>query len=269
MERYRLKNIIILILALLNTFLLSALAWRGTAAYSAHRVATEQLVSLFESDGIDLDAPIIPSDSPPSALALTRDLKLEQQVASFLLGSPATGSDQGGGIYTYNGQNGAAVFRDTGNFDVAGTLSSGDPQAFCEDFCDRFGYEELTFRLDENQSGTATAVGYFEDWAVFNCTVTFTIDRGAVMVISGSLLSSTAAQTDSGVEFLSAMGALSAFQQMRPESGAAVSAILEITPCYELQSTPTDPVALVPAWHIDTDTVDFYVNCVTGAVRRL
>ena len=46
MERYRLKNIIILILALLNAFLLVALGIRGTEEHTARRTQQQELVAL-------------------------------------------------------------------------------------------------------------------------------------------------------------------------------------------------------------------------------
>ena len=45
MERYRLKNIIILILALLNAFLLAALSIRGSGARTARRTQQQKLVA--------------------------------------------------------------------------------------------------------------------------------------------------------------------------------------------------------------------------------
>ena len=46
MDRYRLKNIIILILSLMNVFLLASLAIREGARQSAKETAVDQLVSL-------------------------------------------------------------------------------------------------------------------------------------------------------------------------------------------------------------------------------
>lgn len=47
MDRYRLKNIIILILSLMNVFLLASLAIREGARQSAKETAVEQMVSLL------------------------------------------------------------------------------------------------------------------------------------------------------------------------------------------------------------------------------
>ena len=55
MERSRLKNVIILILALVNLFLLASLFMRKSAEVSSRQRTTEQLVTLFSADNIQLN----------------------------------------------------------------------------------------------------------------------------------------------------------------------------------------------------------------------
>ena len=268
MERYRLKNIIILILALLNAFLLVALGIRGTEERTARRTQQQELVALFAADGMTLDPALIPADTELSAYTLLRDETLEKNAAAFWLGTISERTAQGGGIYTYSGSHGAAVFRDTGSFDIAGPLSGGDAASLCRDFCKKFSYTEPVFTLDETGSGTVTALRLWGDVPVFNGAVAFTLDHGTVTAVSGSLLPDTGAAAAEEQPLLSAFAALTAFQQMRHESSSVVSAITEISLCYELQSTAAAPIALVPSWRITTDTASFYVNCVSGTVRR-
>lgn len=268
MERYRLKNIIILILALLNAFLLVSLGIRGSEERTARRTQKQELVELFAADGMTLDPALIPEDTPPNPCTLIRDETLEQNAAAFWLGSISERTAQGGGIYTYNASHGAAIFRDTGSFDIAGTLSTGNAEELCRSFCKKFSYTEPVFTLDENGSGTGTALRLRDNAPVFNGTVTFTLDHGNVTAVSGSLLPDTQTETTAGQPLLTAFAALTAFQQMRYESSFVVSAITEISLCYELQSTAAAPMTLVPSWCIVTDTASFYVNCASGTVRR-
>ena len=174
------------------------------------------------------------------------------------MGETPEGASQGGGIYTYSTARGAAIFRDIGSFDAAGTLSQGSAEDFCRDFCEEFSYSEPT----------AAAVRLWNRAPVFNGSITFTIDHGSVMTVSGSLLPDTAVETASDTEPLTAFAALIAFQQMRHESSSVVSAITEISLCYELQNTAAASMTLVPSWQIVTDTAIFYVNCISGTVRR-
>lgn len=257
-----------MILALLNAFLLTALAIRGNEERVARRTQQQELVALFAADGMTLDPALIPADTTISAYALARDETAERKVAAFLLGENLERTIQGGGIYTYTSQQGAAAFRDTGSFDAAGTLSQENAEAFCRDFCKAFSYDTPIFTLDETGSGTATAVRLWNGTPVFNAAVTFTIDQGRVLSASGALLPETGAETSSGQKPLSAFAALTAFQQMRHASSSVVSSITEVSLCYELQSTTAAPMALVPSWRIVTDTATFYVNCISGTVRR-
>lgn len=148
----------------------------------ARRTQQQELVSLFAADGMTLDPALIPTDTAVSTYALIRDETAERKAATFLLGDNLERTTQGGGIYTYTSQQGAAAFRDTGSFDAAGSLSQENAEAFCRDFCKAFSYDTPIFTLDETGSGTATAVRLWNGTPVFNAAVTFTIDQGRVLV---------------------------------------------------------------------------------------
>ena len=225
-------------------------------------------MALFAADGMTLDPALIPADTELSAYTLLRDETLEKNAAAFWLGTISERTAQGGGIYTYSGSHGAAVFRDTGSFDIAGTLSQGDAQSLCREFCKKFSYAEPVFTLDETGSGTGTALRQWKGGTVVNVSVTFTVSDGTVTAVSGSLLPDTGIDSSEGQPLLSAFAALTAFQQMRHESSFVVSAITGISLCYELQSTAAAPMTLMPSWQIATDTASFYVNCASGTVRR-
>lgn len=239
---------------------------RDQAERSSRRQTEEQLVALFAADGITLDPRAISAEAPPSGRTLERDAVLEQRAATFLLGNGVSGSDQGGGIYAYNGSTGTALFRSNGSFDAdlgtTGTLTTDDISAFCR----KFSYSEPVFQIDEDGSGTAAAIQQSGGLPVFNCTVTFTFQAGLLAKVSGTLLPETGSASSPELEPLSAAAALTAFQKMRRESGAVVSAVTDLYPCYELQSSTAVSMSLVPAWCVVTDTAKYYVNCITGAV---
>ena len=109
MDRYLLKNIIIIILVLVNGFLLASLVMHYTAGARVQRQTEEQLAALFAADGIQLDADILSQDPPPPALSLSRDPEREREAAAFFLGSPLTESGQDGDVVTYSSARGAAL----------------------------------------------------------------------------------------------------------------------------------------------------------------
>lgn len=264
MERFRLKNIIILILVLLNGFLLFSLAQRRTSERNAFHRTSEQLAALFEEDGMTLEPGAISRDLPPDGVTLTRDTALEEQAAAFLLGEALSSSDQGGGLFHYAGPAGEALFRSSGGFEAAGTLAREDVEDFCRDFCRTFSYEAPDLRLDEEGNGVLTAPGIYGRLPVFNCAVTFTVENHVLTAVSGTLLPKTGAAVP-GDQPLSAAGALVAFQRMRRESAAVASTVTDTRLCYELQTSGAS-MSLAPAWRVVTDTEDYFVNCLTGAV---
>ena len=247
MESFRLKNIIILILALMNLCLLGLLGVRLTTGYSAQAEARQQMVQLFAAEGVSLDDGIIPGATPPAGLTLSRDPDEDEKLAGFLLGDELVMSDGGGGVTTYQSENGSAVFRSDGTFDVVIEQSGETADALCRAFCRAFHYEALAFSLD-GEDGSAS----------------FSISGGRVASVSGTHLPQ-AGQTANGNGALSALDALNAFLGT-VQSGAVVTAVTDLYLCYELQSTTATPMALVPAWCVSTDTADYYVNCYTGAV---
>lgn len=266
MDRYRLKNIIILILVLANVSLLGSLAIRDQAEHNARRRTSEQLVALFAADGIALDPDIISTEVPPASRSLTRDTSLDQEAASFLLGSILSSSDKGGGIYDYTSAVGTATFRSNGTFDVAslqGPLAESGALDFCRDFCRRFSYSEPVFQLDEDGTGKATATPLCDKLPVFNCTVDFTFSEGALIAVSGTLLPDSYAALSSEIPPLSASAALTTFQE---ETFAVISAVTDIYLCYELQSPTPSSITLTPSWCIVTDTAKYYVNCKAGTI---
>ena len=266
MDRYRLKNIMIIILAMLNLALLASLAYRKTAERTAWMRMQEQIVELFAADGVELDGSSIPSSEPASPLTMSRDGKRERAVAAFFLGDALQYEDQGGGIYSYTSHYGVALFRGDGSFDIVGSKPVENVEETCKAFCKTFSYGEPVFVLDDQGNGVATATYLANEQRVYNCTVTIEIEQGMIQMAGGTILPESGILSATERELLSAPAALTAFQKMRRETGAVVSAVTEIYPCYRLQSTTAVPMALVPTWCIVTDTSRYYVNCISGAV---
>jgi len=263
-DRYRLKNVIIVILALLNVFLLISLVLQEKTEQTTHHRMEEQLILLFAADGMTLEEGTLLQEKPPAILTMSRDAERETAVAEFFLGQEILREDQGGGIVSFSGTLGTAQFRENGGFEVSAKTDAADPEELCRRFCQKFSYAEPTF-LPLLEGSTATAAALHDGRQVINCRVRISCEDGSVNV-QGTLLpeSGTAAASDG--ELLSAAAALTAFQNTRRETGAVVSAVTETALCYRLQSSPASPISLVPVWCIVTDTSKYYVNCSTGAV---
>lgn len=266
MERSRLKNIIILILVLVNCFLLASLGLRRSAADSARRRTVGELTALFAEDGVTLDGSAVSNETPQPGGILARSASTDAAVAAFLLGDGAQMTDEGGGVQTYVSPTGRATFRSGGSFDATGTLGTGSsPEGFCRKFCKAFRYEELTVSFSAG-SGSAEAVQYFSGSPVVNASITFQAENGRLVSVSGIHLPDTL--TGDGGGTMTAATALTRFLAARQEMGYVVSAVTDVKLCYQLQSTAAAAMVLAPAWRVETDTGNYYVNCSSGAVTR-
>lgn len=267
METYRLKNIVILILALLNLFLLGLLLnFRYQRQHTAQELE-EHLVQLYATYGItlpeDLDADV-PSLTP---IEVSRSLSDEAAIAAYLLGEEVTGTDQGGGIYTYTGQMGTVQFRSSGAFDYAPVHQDvSDPYTFYEGFLETFGYRALSSSYTES-SGTLTAVRSVNGYDVYNCTVSFRFSNRQLVSVAGSWVS-TASTTALPQSSYTAADALNQFLEYRNEAGVVCNSIVSIDPAYALQSPTPSTLQLSAKWLITTDTYSYYVDCATKEVQR-
>lgn len=263
LERARLKNIIILILAMLNLFLLGSMAAQYFQTSSAQIRIAQELSELFAADGISLDAATVPSAASPSTRTPVRSTEEDRLLAVFFLGDQLRALDEGGGIYTCRSSAGEALFRSNGSFDIRLLSTTEDADSLIRQFCREFDYRDLTQNLQQG-SGTVSAVQYVNDCPVADAAATFRVEGGRLVAVSGIHLPQGGATSDERP--LTAATALTIFLQERRSSGAVVSTVSDVYPCYRLQTTTASPMTLSPAWCIVTDTGSYYVNSITGTV---
>lgn len=241
---------------------------RSTEEHSSHRQAAQELAALFAKVPITLNADAIPAGRPPEGRLLTQDASLNLELARTLLGKELQSSGLGGGTLLYTGVDGGTVqFRTNGAFDAVGPFQNDlDPDAFCRAFCRAFDFEALTFSADGT---SASARQTYDGYPVSGASVTFSIQDSRVISVSGTCLpdSYTDVYTPAdGTQPITALTALTTFLDARRQIGAVVSAVTDVRSCYELQSSSSSPMTLVPAWCITTDIGEFYVNALTCSV---
>lgn len=266
METYRLKNIAIVILLLLNGWLLLLLGYQYLQTRQADTGMEDSLRVLYEDSGLVLapSADLLQDAMPP--LTLARREEAEALMAAVLLGESAEAVNQGGGIYSYSAGTGTIQFRSGGSFDGAQlSLAVEDPEAFARDFCRRFGYGDLEVQSD-GTALTVTAGQYLLNVPIYGCALTMRFEGGRLAAVSGSHVSSEDAVTDPG-EQLSCATALLRFLDFRAAAGVVCSEVREVCCVYELQSSSA-ALQLRPLWQIDTDTYRYFVDCAGGAVTR-
>ena len=169
METYRLKNIAIVILLLLNACLLFMVGQQYFQSLQTQRRSAAQLRELYRSSQLALDSRLDLSQQPLDILTLARQAETERAIAAALLGGEALATSQGGGIYSYEAHDSTIQFRAGGSFYGSRLdLPVEDAAAFARSFCNRFGYEEPRLRL-EGGTGSAVAGQLARDIPVINC----------------------------------------------------------------------------------------------------
>lgn len=264
METYRLKNIAIAILLLLNGCLLLLLGHQRLQSLRAERRAEEQLRLLYENNRLSLDGEIDLSQQPLGPLNLARSVEAEQSIASMLLGGSAMSTSQGGGIYSYESNERTIQFRAGGSFYGSRLdLPVEDAVRFIRNFCDAFSYGEPEIQLTEG-SGSAVAVQLAGGVPVTNCGVEMYFEDGRLASVTGAHVSLQDASMEPGSR-MTCVTALIKFLDYRSMTGIVCSGVTGVRCVYQLQSVPSP--RLIPVWEIQTDTsYTFYVDCGTGEV---
>lgn len=263
METYRLKNIAIVILLLLNGCLLLMVGYQKMQSLLTERRAAGQLQELYQASQLALGEEVDLAQKPLGVRVLSRRTETEQAIASTLLGGDPVTTSQGGGIYSYEAERGTIQFRAGGSFyGVRLELPVEDIEEFARDFCRRFGYEEPVFQL-ENGSGSAIAGQLADGVPVVNCSVELYFEDGRLESVSGAHVSLEDALPEPGGQ-MTCVTALCKFLDYRNASGAVCSEVVDARCVYQLQGASAP--RLLPAWEVRTDTYTYYVDCVTGKV---
>ena len=267
MERSRLKNIIILILALMNLALAVSLGLRLAQGHAARETLLAELRQRFTAEGCALPERI-PADTPPPVVTLERDSSREKAMAEAILGGGAEYADQGGGIAVYRSGTGQATFRAGGSFSVTVRLSTigetgsvDQAEQLARALARVAGFETPTLL-----SGSGSAAQRYGGYPVFGAGAAFSL-RGNTFTAEGCYLPSAYLSRADGPD-MSAATALTRFLDHRSQSGAVISQVTEVQLCYLLRSAASSPMTLSPAWRIATDSGDYLVSCADGAVSR-
>lgn len=273
METYRLKNIAILILLLLNGFLLALLGYQYLQSHRAAEQTLRQLRGLMEGNELSLlcsDAQLL--EPPLSPLALQRSGETEEAIAAYLLGGQPEAARQGGGsIVSYSTGSGSIQFRAGGGFGGSGLSTPvSDIDDFSRQFCQAFGYGDMVSQLS-GQGGSVTATQYVAGVPVVGCEVTLSFENGALTGVTGSHAGMEDAAGDGAApaegDQLSCVTALVRFLDYRNASSIVCREVRSVQCVYVLQSA-SSALRLLPVWQVETDTYVYFVDCSSGEVSR-
>lgn len=269
MDASKIKNLIIILLLLVNVFFLGIVVSDGAGERAARREAVEQVVDILAANGIAVSEDADLSRRSLPVCTIYRDMELEKQRLSKLLGEP-TLIDQGGGIIFFSGERGQAEFRGTGDFDMllgADSFPKGrTPEATAKDFASQLGFrsELVNSGVSEDGSGSITLMCMVERTGVLNCKISCVFSGGSLIYASGTRPLDEVAADKTGAEALDLPTVLMRFLEIVGEGGYVCSELRAVELCYIQTASASGTGALTPVWRLVTDSGEFCLNGLTG-----
>lgn len=272
MEWHRVKNIIIVILLLINGFLLALVGAQRSEARRYEQSALDGAIAVLAKNGITLSEDAILGRTGQNYGTIERSIPLEGAAASALLGEGVESANRGGGLYIYTNDGGQISFRSGG--EVSTVLKehsrwyTDDPEAHAAELAVRLGVELRPVSVEISEgSGTIVYQQEMDGVPLFSCRVTFTYEDRHLTALNGTLFASEEPAVESG-EALSLSTVLMQVLDEVLTSGSVSSEIRSVEPGWLPEQSFNDTVHLTPVWYISTNTADYYVDGVTGEVSR-
>lgn len=273
MEWAKLKNIIILILLLVNVFLLIMVGTQERSSARHREQTISDAVSVLERGGIQLDRANVPEELELTPMTVERDQEAEAALAAALLGE-CDSSDLGSGRYAYRGARGWAEFRSNGSFSVAfqngawKTGNSGAEETDALALMEQVGLASVL--LSREESGGQVTVTLCQTWQelpVYSCRIELAYADGRLQSISGQRLMGTPQASGEKSELITVPTALLRVLNGINNLGDICNEITAMTPGY-LLTVSADATRLIPIWYVTTDTGAYSLNALTGVLER-
>lgn len=275
MEWPKVKNIIILILLLINGSLLILVGGQQWRVRLYERSALTQAAAVLEQNGITVSQSALEqaAGSSLSVLSASRDLEAEDILAKTLLGEDAACTDQSAGLYVYSSDKGTAIFRSNGDFQISLSdcpVTGEDYAAHAARLLDDLGLDaEL---LQQQSSGTGVTTVAFRQLLngipIYSCRLEFEYSATRLLSVSGTMLAITAAPSGSGETSLDLPTALIRFLDSVLTLGDVCSAVTDLRPGYQSTQSSGGTIRLTPMWLVSTNVSDYYLDGLTGELSR-
>ena len=274
MEWPKLKNIIIILLACVNLFLLVLALHREHESQGYSESAREDAITvLWNACRIELDRDLLPEDMTLPVMVVERDPELERQQAAVLLGEL---SDDGGDAMRYEGALGTAQFYINGAFSAefhpgAYPVCEETPEDFSLTLMERLDIEAQVVSADTGGWPGRAVVVVQQSWAgtpIFACTATLVFWDGELREIQRDVSRRLPGvpQPLSDTRCLDMVTLLLDFADYVKQNSRVCSAITGFTAGYTLDAQ-SEPTQLIPTWRVTTDNGAYYWNAVTGEIR--
>lgn len=273
LEWRKLKNLIILILLVVNGFLLVLVGTRWEESARYERSALEQTVQVLGRGGIQVDMEAVAPADGLAPMTVERDVEREARLVCALLDEEVQGDNRGGGLYLYRGALGEVSLRAGGElsaeFPRNDHWKTEHPEDHAASLLKRLGVEgALTGQTNEGEDVILRFTQGWNGTPVFSCEVELVYRDGYLTALRGTLL--MGAGTAEAGQTLALSTALMRFSEEIGATGDVCSAIRSMEAGYRgTAQSLSGGVRLMPVWLVVTDTANYYLDCVTGALTRV
>ena len=274
MEGGKIKNIVIVILVILNGFLLFLVGGRRMETTHSHESARSSAIQIIRSGGVQLEEEIVPEHAELPALQAVRDPEWEKNLAAAVLGADVSVEALGGEVYRCRNQNGWIQFHSTGEFmaelaDSAFVLT-GEAAQHAVTMLTGLGIESRVLAdTVVNGTGRVTLGQMVNGVPVLDCQAVVHYRDGALVSITQGRRLPGVAQSARYRETMSVSTALMRLYNGLKELGDVYTRMEEITPAYTMNMEISGTARLDPVWYVKTDTGAYQMDLCTGQVGRL
>lgn len=275
MEWSRVKNILIILLLLVNGFLFAAYMNAELSQRKDEAETRNNVYQILTRLGIEIDPELIPSDSEVLYPArIERDINKEQTIAETILGE-LNKTELGGGKITYSSSIGTLGFRNGGFFDIDIKTSNVKDAEHAR----KIALKTLKPFNISTDSSLVTVVetpdGYeitfpqlYSKYKVFNCLNTVRINFDGSLSISGR----RAADTIVFARGFHPRGISGLFLDLADnisELGTPIKKITEVESGFMVETVSGTGMNLITVWRIKANGVDYYISALDGKLLSI
>ncbi|MEA4894117.1 MAG: hypothetical protein VB064_02525 [Oscillospiraceae bacterium] len=275
MDKSKIKNFILVLLAVVNAFLLYIVITNDIEEHKAQASRMEALEKVLAEKGITLSSDIELSETVPPLLYLSREVDTEQRSLASLIGT-CTAVDKGGNIFFYSGPNGEGKFRGTGEFEIelnSGVITKGrDPVGAAKTALKRLGLDCSDIEPVVTVEGSETTVILCCSWegtSIYNARVTFVFCSDDLQRISGTRPLDVKSGIKSSETYPDSVTVIMSFLQSVHQTGFICSEINSLKIEYNMYSTVSGNCTLKPVWCITTNSGPFYIDAETVKAENI
>lgn len=275
MEGAKIKNIVIVILLLLNVFLLFLVGGLRFENSHSHETARDSAIQVVRNAGIQLEESTVPREMALERMQAVRDLTREQELAVALLGGEVSVEARGGEVYRYQNGSGWIQFHSTGEFAAEFQPNMFPLEGQSADVHGANLLQKLDFQgqvLEDDVTQGKGSITFRQSWQqilLLGCQVTLDYRDGCLLsMTNGRRLLGEPRESTQEETPISVATALMWLYNGLKDLGDIYTHIERIEPAYTMTVSLSGPARLTPVWYVRTNTGTYQMDTQTGQISR-